>query len=259
MDHLYQQSTAAASSPAPIVARYFPFPSTPVRNTCIHSTPPSTLCDDCRTDPSCHGWLGFPARTGFDLDDFNDGDYSQLGHTVDASFLEGFMQAWLWFGVLHAFFDGVVTIDDADFVRTCHNGEMVLDSTPLNALLLSWYRTCQTWDTERLAGHVAQLDALFLDLRFAMVDALQMGESELLPVSLETRCAVIILTETLEGARGALRGDGHVYKSRTLGVIWFGIMRVSWVQGGSRVTMINATRNAVSRQFLTKRPTCLAM
>ncbi|KAK7444361.1 hypothetical protein VKT23_015378 [Stygiomarasmius scandens] len=150
---------------------------------------------------------------GFNFDAFIYGDYRQLGQDIDAATIEGFFQTWLWFGTIHAFFDRVVPIEEDRLVRWTDTNDQVLDSSCLVELLLEWYRICKTRNVEEQAEYAEYLDNFFLELRFKMVDDLFLGETSHLSqvVSLETRCAVIILLETLESARATLYEDGHAY------------------------------------------------
>lgn len=85
---------------------------------------------------------GYPRRTGWNLPKLIEGDLD--GRTVDEA--RGFLQSWMYFGLLSLVFGPAVSHFDAeDFVRHDEHGHPLITSSRLSNYVSHW----ATWELQR--------------------------------------------------------------------------------------------------------------
>ena len=103
-----------------------------------HLVEPDKLPEDlrrvpylCRTPYDQGDFISYPVRTGWSDEDLR--DPSESGRTIPE--IESFLQTWLWFGLLHAFFGSFVA--EADFTEQLDDGANVCTHLDYGPSLMS--------------------------------------------------------------------------------------------------------------------------
>ena len=108
-------------------------------DSCTHQ-PDGPLCDDC-TASGFQGWEIFPERMGMETNPgrswLSNADlWLESKAEPDLWLHEALLQAWLWFGVLHVFFEGFKRVDTSLFLLRTDAGAERLDTSRLRTLLV---------------------------------------------------------------------------------------------------------------------------
>ena len=182
---------------------------------CLHS-PDGTLCDDC-DNRKYHGWFYFPDRFGL-----RSSDTWSTGFGSPAIQNIAVLQAWLWFGLLHVFFQNMISIkaeDMLDFVRDKADPRgdaspgRILDTSSLSEVLPLWKGWYSKLAVPEQDQHFQRMRTIFA--RISTLCGIWGGSSESVSpkpgnvVPQELQLSVIVLASTLQQALYATHGKGH--------------------------------------------------
>jgi hypothetical protein len=205
MDHL--QSPKGPSYP-PLEVPYLGFSYS--EDSCVHA--PSGLCTECDR-AGLQGWDGFPDRMGYNRTRIHNGDLSKDGDEMEQpGNTAGFLQAWLYFGVIAFFFDNLSV--NASFLRKKEDDSTVIDTSSLPERLLVWRRGVNAMSAEGRRAALTRLDHVLGQLDLLCVTYLAADgivEDFTCPVSPEVALSIQILGETLNHAKYMAGGSRSPY------------------------------------------------
>ncbi|OCT45856.1 hypothetical protein CLCR_01428 [Cladophialophora carrionii] len=135
----------------------------------VHIEVPYLFDEDCPFKYDNQAWAEYPVRTGWDLDAFFDGDFTNKGRNT-ATQAASFFQAWLYFGMLHCVTG--IPVDTSLFVRTNDQGSRLVSLVNLGSYLSRWEEAVSTWPADERASRTAAADAAAKVLTHTLVQHL---------------------------------------------------------------------------------------
>jgi hypothetical protein len=135
----------------------------------VHVEIPYLFDDDCPFEYDNQHWAEYPVRTGWDLDAFLDGDFTNKGRNTAAQ-AASFFQAWLYFGMLHCVTG--IPVATSSFVRTNTTGTRLVSLVNLGAYLSGWEEAVNSWSADEEASRTAATDAAVKTLTHTLLQHL---------------------------------------------------------------------------------------
>ncbi|OAP61870.1 hypothetical protein AYL99_04073 [Fonsecaea erecta] len=162
-----------------------------------HVEVPFLLDKDCPFIYDNESWTEYPVRTGWDLDTFLDGDFTNRGRNTTAQ-AASFLQAWLYFGMIHSVTG--IPVETYDFVRATDRGGLVVSSRNLSRIISQWEKAVQQWPAKENLVRRAATDSSVK----AVTEALSLYLGWKTPLSDTVILSINILHKTLMCAKRAI-------------------------------------------------------
>lgn len=101
-------------------------------------------------------WMDYPTRAGWDLESFSDGDFTNRGRNTSIQ-AASFLQAWLYFGMLHCITG--IPVETYDFVRIHdQSATRTVSMKDLGLYLARWKEAINGWPADERVSRTNAMD-----------------------------------------------------------------------------------------------------